>query len=167
MYTKTLVDFDTMVKEHSREIFTYLWRMMRDPQDAEDALQETFLRAFRGFPHLEDHAYLRAWLYKIATNVAYTHLKKRNRQTARTTDLTEFSPIATSDNLELRELMQAVLQIVDHLPHKQQAALMLRNYQGFSYEEIGTALECSPESARANVYQAIKKLRSHFTEEVK
>jgi RNA polymerase sigma-70 factor (ECF subfamily) len=52
-----------------------------------------------------------------------------------------------------------VLQAVEKLPHKQQAALMLRNYQGFSYEEIGETLDCSPEAARANVYQAIKKLR--------
>ena len=165
MNTTTLIDFDTLVEQHNREIFAYLWRMMRDPQDAEDALQETFLRAFRGFPRLEDHANLRAWLYKIATNVAYTRLKKRNRQNSRTIDLTEFTPIATTDNLEQRDQLEAVLQFVEKLPHKQQAALMLRNYQGFNYEEIGEALDCSPESARANVYQAVKKLRHQFSEE--
>ena len=159
MHTKTLNDFDKLVDEHSREIFAYLWRMLRDPQDAEDALQETFLRAFRGFPRREDDSNLRAWLYKIATNVAYTLLKKRNRRASRTTDLTEFTPIATSDNLARRDLLEAVLQAVKILPHKQQAALMLRNYQGFSYDEIGEALDCSPEAARANVYQAVKKLR--------
>lgn len=167
MHTKTLTDFNELVDQHSREIFAYLWRMMRDSQDAEDALQETFIRAFRGFPRLEDDSNLRAWLYKIATNVAYTQLKKRNRQASRTIDLTEFTPIAASDNLERRDLMEAVLQAVEQLPHKQQAALMLRNYQGFSYEEIGTALDCSPEAARANVYQAVKKLRHQFSEKVK
>jgi RNA polymerase sigma-70 factor (ECF subfamily) len=165
MHTKTLTDFETLVDEHSREIFAYLWRMLRDPQDAEDALQETFLRAFRGFPRLEDDSNLRAWLYKIATNVAFTQLKKRKRLASRTTDLTEFTPIAASDNLEQRDLLAVVLQAVEKLPYKQHASVMLRNYQGFSYEEIGQVLDCSPEAARANVYQAIKKLRSQFAVE--
>jgi RNA polymerase sigma-70 factor (ECF subfamily) len=162
MHTKTLTDFDTLMDAHSREIFTYLWRMLRDPQDAEDALQDTFLRAFRGFPHLKDDSNLRAWLYKIATNVAYTLLKKRNRLASRTTDLTDFNPISASDNHKQRELLEVVLQSVERLPHKQQAALMLRHYQGFSYEEIGETLDCSPGAARANVHQAIKKLRDQF-----
>lgn len=165
MSTKTLADFDELVDQHNREIFAYLWRMLHDSQDAEDALQETFLRAYRGFPRLEDYANLRAWFYKIATNVAYSHLKKHNRLNSRTTDLTDFTPIAASDNLEQRDLLKAVLQAVEQLPHKQQAALMLRNYQGFSYEEIGAAMDCSSESARANVYQAVKKLRKQFAEE--
>ena len=167
MNTITLTNFDTLVDQHSQEIFAYLWRMMRDSEDAEDALQETFMRAFRGFPRLKNTANLRAWLYKIATNVAYTQLKKRSRLASRTTDLTDFTPIAASDNLERRDLLEAVLQAVEQLPHKQQAALMLRNYQGFTYDEIGDALNCSPEAARANVYQAVKKLRDQFAEETK
>jgi RNA polymerase sigma-70 factor (ECF subfamily) len=165
MNAKTLTEFDTLVDKHSREIFAYLWRIMHDTQDAEDALQETFLRAFRGFPRLHNNTNLRAWLYKIATNVAYTHLKRRSRRASHITDLTEFTPIAAPDKREEHDLLEAVLQAVERLPHKQQAALMLRNYQGFNYEEIGTILECSPESARANVYQALKKLRNHFLEE--
>lgn len=165
MNKSTLADFNHLVDEYSREIFHYLWRMLRDPQDAEDALQEAFLRAFRGFPRLKDHANLRAWLYKIATNVAHTERKRQNRRGSRTADLSEFPPIATTDNLEQRDLMEAVLQAVECLPHKQQAALMLRNYQGFSYDEIGATLDCSPEAARANVYQATKKLRAYFSEE--
>ena len=164
MNAPTLSDFDMLVDTHTQEIFIYLWRMMRDPQDAEDALQETFLRAFKGFPRLRENSNLRAWLYKIATNVAYTQLKKRNHQNSRITDITEYTFLATSDNLEQRDLLKAVRQAVDQLPYKQQAALMLRNYHGLSYAEIGAILECSPESARANVYQAIKKLRSQFVE---
>ncbi len=160
----TFTNFDQLVELYSRELFAYLWRMMRDPEDAEDALQETFIRGFRGLPRLKDNTNLRAWLYKIATNVAYSQFKKRNRQNSRTTELTEFTPIATTDNLERRDQLEAVLQLVEKLPHKQQTALMLRNYQGFTYEEISIALDCSPESARANVYQAIKKLRQEFSE---
>ena len=163
----TLSDFDTLVEQHNREIFGYLWRMLRDNMDAEDALQETFLRAFRGLPRLRADSNLRAWLFKIATNVAYTQLKRRSRRTSQLVDLTEFNATSLPDNPQDRDLLEAVLSAVDSLPYKQQAALILRNYQGFSYEEIGKALECSPESARSNVYQALKKLRSQFAEEEK
>ena len=60
-------------------------------------------------------------------------------------------------------MIAAVLEVVEQLPYKQKTALLLRNYQGLTYEEIGTTLYCTPESARANVYQALKKLRMHFT----
>jgi RNA polymerase sigma-70 factor (ECF subfamily) len=164
MHTPTIASFDTLVDKHSHEIFVYLWRMIGDPQDSEDALQETFLRAFRNFPQLETHLNLRAWLYKIATNVAYTHLKRRSRQAARITDLTDRPHIASPDDPVKRDLLEAALQAIEKLPHKQQSALLMRNCQGLSYEEIGTALDCSPGAARANVYQALKKLRDQLSE---
>jgi len=154
-----------MVENHSREIYISLWRMLRDPQDAEDALQESFIRAFRGFPRLRDDSNLRAWLYKIATNVANTQLKKRTRLESRTVDLNETilplsEPIADED-----ERLTSVLAAVESLPSKQRTALLLRNYQGFDYPVIAKILNCSEDSARANVYQAVKKLRKLFVEE--
>jgi RNA polymerase sigma-70 factor, ECF subfamily len=153
--------FDELVELHSREIYTYLWRLLRAPEDAEDALQETFLRAFRSFPGLKDHTNLRAWLYKIATNVAYTQIKCRNRDLKRTTEL--FEVPTTFDHVS-RDLLQMVLAAVQNLPTKQGAAVILRNYQGLSYAEIGAALDCSADSARANYYQGLKKLRQKFAE---
>ena len=165
MLQRSLSDFDQMVDAHTREIFTYLWRMLRDPQDAEDALQETFLRAFRGFPRLEVDSNLRAWLYKIATNVAYTHLKKRNRQQSRTADLDEAALPASQPATEQTQTLEELRAAVESLPRKQRAALLLRHYQGFEYPEIAEILQCSEDSARANAYQAVKKLRSLFAEE--
>jgi RNA polymerase sigma-70 factor (ECF subfamily) len=164
MKTKTYADFDDLIQRHHQEIFSYLWRLMRDPMDAEDALQETYLRAFRAFSRIEDDAHLRAWLYKIATNVANTMLKKRNRLASRTTDLMEFISVNPNE-FELFEQLEAVFQTVEKLPYKQKVALILRNFHGLPYEEIGLTLDCSPEAARANVYQAIKKLRKNFAEE--
>lgn len=163
MNRKTIAEFDRFVEIHNQEIYFYLWRMLRDPQDADDALQESFIRAFRGFPRLRDDSNLRAWLYKIATNVAYTHLKRRSQQESRIVDLTVFH--ASTDHTEQRDLLEAVLKAVEKLPQKQRTALLLRNYQGLEYAEIAKTLNCSEESARANVYQALKKLRSQFTEE--
>jgi RNA polymerase sigma-70 factor (ECF subfamily) len=167
MNRKRISDFNLLVEKHNREIYAYLWRMLRDPLDAEDALQESFLRAFRGFPYLKNEDNLRAWFYKIATNVAYTYLKQRTLHENRTAKLDEASSPAFQPNPDQAEIMEAVRIAVESLPQKQRAALVLRNYQGFEYTEIAQILKCSEDTARANVYQALKKLRNLFAEEAK
>jgi RNA polymerase sigma factor (sigma-70 family) len=74
------------------------------------------------------------------------------------------APVA--QQIETHEQLRELRQAVQKLPHMQQAALIMRKYQGLSYKEIGAALDCSAESARANVYQALKKLRRTFSQEV-
>src|SRR3970040_2327609 len=80
-------DFEELVEEHSAAIFSYWWRLTQDQADAQDCLQETYLRAYRAYGRLDTGANRRAWLYRIATNVALTHLKRRNRESARTSAL--------------------------------------------------------------------------------
>jgi len=158
-------DFEKLVENHSAELFAYLWRLLQDTADAEDCLQETYFRAFRSINHLRSNSNYRAWLYKIATNVAYTHLKRnqgaRSLQTQLDPEMIE-SDYSSPVEIENSNLMIAVQQAVAQLPHKQQSALMMRKYQGLNYDEIANALDCSPQAARANVYQALKKLRIQF-----
>lgn len=161
------IDFDYLVETQSAEIFAYLWRMLRTTEDAEDCLQETFLRAFRAYHRLREGSNHRAWLYKIATNVARTHLKRRIQRSSQTVDLNpETIPNGktTSHNNENSDILLEVLQAVEALPQKQRAALMMRKYQGLSYTEIAEALNCSQTAARSNVYHALKKLQTKFSE---
>jgi RNA polymerase sigma-70 factor (ECF subfamily) len=159
-------DFAQLVDVHSREIYAFLWRMLQDTKDAEDCLQDTYLRAFKAYTRLDNDANYRAWLYKIAANVARTALKKRSRFHSRNLELDpeNVSSEANLENLvDNRVSLRAVKTAVEALPFKQQSCLLLRKYQGLSYAEIGTALDCSEDTARANVYQAIKKLRHLLT----
>ncbi len=151
--------FETLVEMHRDEIFAYLWRLIPGDQ-AEDCLQETFLRAFRAYKRTTLDSNYRAWLYKIATNVARTAHTRRQREMTRELH----RPVAPEgrtllDSIIFSENLKVVLQAVEALPHKQRAALMMRKYQEMDYEDIGAALECSPGTARAHVYQALKKLR--------
>lgn len=158
-------DFETLVELHSGELCAYLWRLTGDEADARDCLQDTFLRAFRAYDRLQDFSNLRAWLYKIATNTARTqHARDHRRQAEPLLD-----PIASGEKAvevqvmektQLAEVKQAVME----LPVRQRAALMMRKYQELEYSEIAEILECSEDSARANVYQALKKLRQQFAE---
>lgn len=161
--------FNLLVQNHSREIFHYLFRMLGQVQTAEDALQDAFLRAYQAYDRLDDQANTRAWLYRIAGNVARTQLKRHQRARdnhALHENLHDSSP-SVAAQVESRERLRVLAQAVQQLPHQQRAALTLRKYQGLSYTEIGTALNCTPEAARANVYQALKKLRQTFSQEVR
>jgi RNA polymerase sigma-70 factor (ECF subfamily) len=160
-----MIEFEDLVNKHSAEIFGYIWRMLRDTPDAEDCLQETFLRAYRAYPRLPIDANHRAWLYKIATNTARTHIKRRIRDQHRMIDLDpdlqadHSSPL---DRVTQREQLALIAQAVESLPYQQRAALIMKKYQDLSYEAIASALDCSEDAARANVYQALKKLRAQF-----
>jgi RNA polymerase sigma-70 factor (ECF subfamily) len=105
----------------------------------------------------------RAWLYRIATNVARTRLKQRGREAVRTAaldpELLAAGP-GPAEQASHNDLLAAVAAAVDALPHHQRAALILRQYQGLGYDQIAAVLVCSPDSARANVYQAMKKLKA-------
>ncbi|MCJ7825869.1 MAG: RNA polymerase sigma factor [Anaerolineales bacterium] len=121
--------FETLVEMHRDEIFAYLWRLIPDDQ-AEDCLQETFLRAFRAYERTAPDSNYRAWLYKIATNVARTTHTRRRREMTRE----PYSPVAPGhltplETVTFHEDLNEVLQAVEARPHKQRAAMMMRKYQ--------------------------------------
>lgn len=160
--------FESLVDAHSGELFGYLWRMLGDEAEAQDCLQDTFLRAYRAYDRAHNDN-LRAWLYKIATNSARTQLKRATTRRTRSEPLIEeFASrdkavdAQVSERLSIAEIKQAV----QALPARQRAALMMRKYQELDYAEIAAALNCSEDAARANVYQAVKKLRQVFRVEV-
>jgi RNA polymerase sigma-70 factor (ECF subfamily) len=152
----------TLLAERRRpEILAYLVRMLGNRDDAEDACQETFLRAHAAFGRLDAGANARAWLYRIATNTALNLARGRARRTSR---LVESDPDtlagAVGTGAEERADLRAVAQAVGTLPSRQRAALMLRCFQGLDYAEIAASVGGSAEAARANVYQAMRKLRA-------
>jgi RNA polymerase sigma factor (sigma-70 family) len=150
--------------KYGKEIHAYLWRMLGDSQDADDGLQETFLRALRHrgrAPILEP----RAWLYAVAGNVARSQLRLRQREGDRRAAADQEA--AEPDGAADRDPAHAVPRAVERLPSKQRQALLLRRYQGMSYNEVAQVLGGSAQTARANVYQAIRKLRKTFPEEVR
>jgi RNA polymerase sigma-70 factor (ECF subfamily) len=159
-------DFEELVERHSAEIFAYVWRMLREAHDAEDCLQETFLRAFRSYGRVREGTNYRAWLYKIATNTTRSHWKRRKRSEIHTADLDpdlQSDEMSVTDRVERKALLAVVARTVEELPDQQRAALIMRKYQELGYAEIAAALECTEASARANVYQAVKKLQAKFS----
>jgi RNA polymerase sigma-70 factor (ECF subfamily) len=154
--------FDWLLATQHGAIYRFLVRLCAgDRQEAEDLCQETFLRAFRAFDRLDEAANHRAWVYRIAYN---SFLNDRRRRRRGEVPLDESTPAGRAGD-DARELARSVLRFVAELPAKQRAALILRRVEGREYDEVAAILGCSEDSARANAYQALKKVRQRFGEE--
>lgn len=160
--------FETLVEAHHAEIFRYLSRVTARSSEAEDLSQETFLRAYRAYRTLTPDANVRAWLFTIATNLSRNHFRaERRRRLAHTalresrTELDGADPAAEWQLSETRTRLDAV---VSTLPLRQRLAFVLRKIHDFDYDVIAQSLACSAESARANVFQALKKIRQSLKE---
>src|SRR5882672_10715575 len=130
--------FERFYGDHSGEVLGYLRRLLG--QRAEDAWQETFLRALRSYDRLEHGRHLRAWVFTIATRVAMDEFRTSNRLVV--SDDVEGDPV---------ELKQAAFVELEHLtgdlPPKERAAVVLRYGYDLPYDEIGAALGSSEEAA--------------------
>lgn len=151
--------FEEAVRSHERELMRYLMRTTGDREDALDLFQETWLRAYRAYPALKTGTVLRPWLYRIAINLCRNRARDRMRR----------ARVMVSDGQELADRATvaggndgaiAIGNAINKLPPNQRRSLIMRKFDGLSYGEIGDSLKCSPESARAHVYQALKKLKT-------
>jgi RNA polymerase sigma-70 factor, ECF subfamily len=166
--------FEPLIEQHHDEIFAYLWRLLgkdrrRDgAMDVEDLVQEVFLRAYESFAGLRPNSNHRAWLYKIATNCAYTKLRQMKSQRDGLLSLeTSAAGLGAANGYSpvRKNLEQRVRALVNGLPARQKVCVTLRYLEDLDYPEIAQILGCSQESVRANVYQAIRRLRLILEEE--
>lgn len=148
-----------LVEGYRSEILAYLSRLLRNRADAEDLCQDVLLRACRGVGGLRPHSNLRAWLYKISTNMAFNALRRRNRRWRYESREREIRSAEAYPSPHARVELRQLVQAVDRLPRRQRAALIQRHFQGLAYRDIAITMGCTETAARANVYQALKKLR--------
>ncbi len=155
--------FDAVVSAHHEEIMRYLRRATGPAGDAEDLSQETFLRAYRAYGTLPKDANVRAWLFAIATNLAKNHFRsetRRRRAYGKVQRVAgERAGTATDDELAARETGVLLESLIGRLPLKQRLAFTQRKLHDMDYEAIGKSLGCSADSARAHVFQAVRKIR--------
>jgi RNA polymerase sigma-70 factor (ECF subfamily) len=155
--------FEALMSDHHAEIYRYVLRVTGRRQDADDLAQETFLRAFRAHRTLPPDANCRAWLFAIATNLTRNHFRSQKRRrlayAAVVTEVRETDEERPDSVTLSQEIGAAVGQVVSKLPLKQRLAFLQRKVHGLDYEAIGRSLECSAETARAHVFQALRKVR--------
>jgi len=155
--------FGAVVAAHHAEIHRYLARLTARSSDADDLSQETFLRAFRAHRALPPGANVRAWLFTIATNLCRNHFRgEKRRRLALASASVEPAPGdggLPDGHVLFQEAGARIDTIVSALPMKQRLAFTMRKLHDLDYEAIGATLDCSAETARAHVFQALRKIR--------
>ena len=145
--TTEIPPFERFYLAHRDEVLGYLRRLLG--QQAEDAWQETFLRALRAYGRLQHGKHLRAWVFTIATNVAMDTLR------AKPAPSTDGEPVAELQRDAFRELEH----LTDELPPTERAAVVLRYGYDLPYAQIADALGSSEEAARAAASSGVRRLR--------
>lgn len=157
--------FRTLVERHGRALYRLACRMTGSPADAEDIVQEAFIRAHRQLRTFEARAGVSTWLYRIAVNCAIDHLRARPRR--QTTPLERWDtevPVPCEaprpdDLVFAREVRGRVRRALDGLTDEERAAFVLRHYHGCSMREICDVLGLTVNAAKQAVFRAVRKLR--------
>jgi RNA polymerase sigma-70 factor, ECF subfamily len=158
--------FALLIEPHRRSLHLHCYRMLGSLHDADDALQETMLRAWRGCDRYEPRAQFRTWLHAIATNVCLTAIARRRTQPVQLMEDLEYLqpyPDRLLDDLVVRETVElAFITAIQLLPPKQRAVLILRDVLGWSAKEVAEALEDSVGTVTSALQRARKSLdRAH------
>src|ERR687887_1281987 len=144
-----LPPFERFYEQHRDEVYAFLVRRLGRDR-AEDAFQETFLRALRAYPKLKHGQHLRTWALTIARNVAIDARRREKLTSAEVPDLE-----SVDEPLPYEELRR----LTAGLPHKERAAVFIRYGYDLSYEDIGAALGSSAEAARQAASSGVRRLR--------
>jgi RNA polymerase sigma-70 factor (ECF subfamily) len=182
--------FARLIDPYRRELQAHCYRMLGSAADAEDALQDSLLGAWRGLPHFEGRSSLRSWLYTIATNACLRAIERRPKRVlpidygppadphdARALPLVEsvwvepFADVVLADpatpaaRYEQREAVElAFIAALQHLPARQRAVLILRDVLGFSARETAEALDTTPVSIDSALQRAHKAVDARLPE---
>ena len=170
------VEFARLVERYSGVIYRLAIRMVENPQDAEDVLQETFVKTFRGLPAFDGRSSLSTWLYRIATNEALMHLRRHKN-----------APLSIDEPIDSEESEQEPMQIVDFccmpeeelmssearaymdqavetLPFGLRSVFLLRDIEGLSTSETAEALGVSEMAVKTRLSRARMRLRELLSE---
>jgi RNA polymerase sigma-70 factor (ECF subfamily) len=162
--------FRLLVERHSRRLFHLAFRMTGNEQDAEDVVQESFLRAYRRLSQFDERSSFGTWLYRIAANCSIDLVRSKGQkyqQTLNTDDNELEDPMATlrsSDPSPERSALSAevrdrVAEAMKELSPVERTAFVLRHFEGMRLEEVGRTLGCQTNAAKHSVFRAVQKLR--------
>jgi RNA polymerase sigma-70 factor, ECF subfamily len=177
--------FERLVREYVGPLHAVALRLLQNPADADDAVQEAFLSAYRNFNSFRGDARLGTWLHRIVVNAALGRLRRRKRSPehgAEVIDLTELLPkfrengypeqfhepwVAPAEELATRaETREQVRQMIDRLPENYRTVLILRDIEELSTAETGELLELSPGTVKVRLHRARQALRNLLEREL-
>jgi RNA polymerase sigma-70 factor (ECF subfamily) len=157
--------FDLLVVKYQHKILNLIMRYVKDPSEAMDVAQEAFIKAYRAVPGFRGDSAFYTWLYRIAINTAKNHLVAARRRPMNLDfdllDSESFEPFAalrdgdSPEHLALTdEIGEVINKAIKDLPDELRTAILLREIEGMSYEEIAETMECPVGTVRSRIFRA-------------
>jgi RNA polymerase sigma-70 factor (ECF subfamily) len=158
--------FELLVAKYQRKLARLLSRFIRDPAEVEDVAQEAFIKAYRALPSFRGESAFYTWLYRIGINTAKNYLVAMGRRAPTTTEFDsedaenfedgeQLRDVNTPENeLMSKQIAQTVNETMEALPEELRTAIVLRELDGLSYEEIATVMNCPIGTVRSRIFRA-------------
>jgi len=154
--------FEELVSSNEKRIYNLCLRMMKNEQDAQDMAQEALLKAWRSLRKFNLKAAFSTWLYKIAINTCLDELRKRKNNTQSIEEMSEKGHTIQDDKAQNftddSDLKYGITQAMEKLESKEKLIIVLKDVQGYSYEEISSILSCPVGTVRSRLSRSRKKL---------
>ena len=158
--------FELLVAKYQRKLVRLLSRLVRDSSEVEDVAQEAFIKAYRALPSFRGDSAFYTWLYRIGINTAKNHLVAQGRRAPTSTSFDSEDAESFEDGellrdlntpesaLASRQIIETVNRTLDDLPEELRTAIVLREIDGLSYDEIATAMNCPIGTVRSRIFRA-------------
>lgn len=161
--------FRVLISEYKERLYWHIRKIVISHDDADDVLQNTFIKVFRGIDNFKQDSKLYSWMYRIATNESITFLNKRAKE--RNTDISEIKQelvsTLSSDSLFTGNEIEMTLQkAIATLPQKQQLVFNMKYFDHMKYDEISLILDTSVGALKASYFHAVKKIEKYIKTQV-
>ena len=163
--------FQHLFDENKNKIFSLAYQYAKNAEDAEDILQETFIKAYYSidkFQHQRETTFS-AWLYRIGINCSIDHLRKNKMRKTKHIDKDDISQLPSSDDSsdplnsgERKEVREKLTQVLSSMAPRQRMVFILRHYQQLPVKEIADVMKCSEGSVKKQLFRAFQMIKKHF-----
>ncbi|HKP31559.1 MAG TPA: sigma-70 family RNA polymerase sigma factor [Chitinophagaceae bacterium] len=157
--------FTQIIKKYQERLYWHVRRMVVDHEDANDVLQNVFIRVWNGLENFREDSQLYTWLYRIATNESLTFIEQQKKKAAISLDDAESAltnKITADKHFDANKLEWKLQLAIQQLPEKQRVVFSLRYYDEMPYEEMSRVLETSEGALKASYHHAVKKIEDYI-----
>jgi RNA polymerase sigma factor (sigma-70 family) len=153
--------YTAIIKKYQEKLYWHIRRMVVDHDDANDVLQNVFIRVWKGLENFREDSQLYTWLYRIATNESLTFIeqqKKRSSVSLNDDEAGLSNKVRADQHFDFQKLEWKLQLAIQQLPEKQRVVFNLRYYDEMPYEEMSKVLETSEGALKASYHHAVKKI---------
>jgi RNA polymerase sigma factor (sigma-70 family) len=157
--------FTSILKKYQEKLYWHIRRMVVEHEDANDVLQNMFIKAWKGLENFREDSQLYTWLYRIATNECLTFLegkKRRSNISLDDADAALTKSVQADDNFDGQKAEWKLQLAIQQLPEKQKAVFNLRYFEEMPYAEMSEVLETSEGALKASYHHAVKKIEDYI-----